>query len=114
MDYNDIKDLPEGVTVDIRNFQHQQELMHTMINHSNCEITSLKKNIVEINDDKKKMRDDILAAKIQQDRIESQLDLILSSNHLSLPLANILNNSPTIHNTTTCYPGLTFGTHIHD
>ena len=47
MDYNDIKDLPDGVTVDVRTFQHQQELMYTMINQASCEIISLKKIVLK-------------------------------------------------------------------
>ena len=73
--------------MDVRTFQHQQELMYTMINQASCEIISLKKNSVE--------------AKNQRDRIESKLDLLLSSNQLSLTAANNSNNSTMIHNTTT-------------
>ena len=85
LDYNEIQDLPAGSTVDVRNFQDQQETMLNMLNYSNRNFTAIKQSVVQLRE--------------QQVKMDSKLDLILSYITHNVPAATILNNSPLCNNT---------------
>ena len=95
LDYDEIKDLPEGATVDVRNFMDQQERLTNMVNHTNQKLVTALGTVTQIRDaqlkdqtqrDRMEARQDKIDAK--QDSIEAKLDIILSFHHLKVPEAN--------------------------
>ena len=92
LDYDDIKDLPEGATVDVRNFIDQQERLTNMVNHANKQLVTSVGTVIQIRDaqlkeqtqrDRMEAKQDKIDAK--QDIINAKLDTILSFHHLKLP-----------------------------
>ena len=95
LDYDEIKDLPEGATVDVRNFVDQQERLINMVNHTNQKMVTALGTVIQIRDEqwKEQTQRDIMEARqdkidAKQDSIEAKLDIILSFHHLKVPESN--------------------------
>ena len=85
LDYEEIKDLPEGATVDVRNFIDQQERLSNMVNVANIQLVTAVGTVAQIRDSQMQEQTQRNRMEAQQNRIEAKLDTILSFNHLQVP-----------------------------
>ena len=103
LDYDEIKDLPEGATMDVRNFMSQQQRLINMVNTANNQLVTAVGTVVEIRDTQLKQEFRLNRVEANQsmiitklDKIGANLEAILSLHHLTAPKTNEITNIPTI------------------
>ena len=71
LDYEEIKDLPEGATVNVRYFIDQQEWLSNMINVANIQMVTNVGTVAQIRDGQVREQTQQNWMEAQQDRIEA-------------------------------------------
>ena len=71
LDYEEIKDLPEGATVNVRYFIDQQEWLSNMINVANIQMVTNVGTVAQIRDGQVQEQTQRNWMEAQQDRIEA-------------------------------------------
>ena len=71
LDYEEIKDLPEGATVNVRYFIDQQEWLSNMINVANIQMVTNVGTVAQIRDGQVQEQTQQNWMEAQQDRIEA-------------------------------------------